>query len=206
MVNLGFLYALAVAVTALAAPSSASNSLVASLDARAPKACTNPANLLQNPSFESSKISEWHPSTKISYAIHLDSRSHERCMAKHLKARGSIMPTTRKSPLRRLWMEATRATMRYRLLVLPSCRMTRRSAKWSKTSRPARLAATSFRGPCTLPKMQHKELIIALLGWQFGLHVQEVLPKSLTLPSDPMCSRVMSQTPGRAANRRSTNG
>ncbi|PTD06132.1 hypothetical protein HYE67_007909 [Fusarium culmorum] len=39
MVNLGFLYALAVAVTALAAPPSASNSLVSSLDARAPKAC-----------------------------------------------------------------------------------------------------------------------------------------------------------------------
>ncbi|CZS75099.1 unnamed protein product [Fusarium graminearum] len=38
MVNLGFLYALAVAVTALAAPSSASNSLASSLDARAPKA------------------------------------------------------------------------------------------------------------------------------------------------------------------------
>ncbi|KAM0391305.1 hypothetical protein ACHAPZ_011460 [Fusarium culmorum] len=57
MVNLGFLYALAVAVTALTAPPSASNSLVSSLDARAPKACTNPANLLQNPSFESRKIS-----------------------------------------------------------------------------------------------------------------------------------------------------
>ncbi|CAF3497046.1 unnamed protein product [Fusarium graminearum] len=59
MVNLGFLYALAVAVTALAAPSSASNSLASSLDARAPKACTNPANLLQNPSFESSQIDPW---------------------------------------------------------------------------------------------------------------------------------------------------
>ncbi|RGP63522.1 hypothetical protein FSPOR_8575 [Fusarium sporotrichioides] len=50
MVTLGFLYALTVAVTALAAPSPASNSLVSSHDARATKACTNPSNLLQNPS------------------------------------------------------------------------------------------------------------------------------------------------------------
>ncbi|KAF4444169.1 hypothetical protein F53441_11227 [Fusarium austroafricanum] len=59
MVKLGLLFALAVAATTLAAPPAASNSLASSLNGRAAKTCTNPSNLLKNPSFESKTISPW---------------------------------------------------------------------------------------------------------------------------------------------------
>ncbi|KAJ3542051.1 hypothetical protein NM208_g4077 [Fusarium decemcellulare] len=63
MVNLEFVCSLAFAATTLAAPSGLFSSLLSSLESRAPKACTNPSNLIKNPSFESKSLSPWiyHP-------------------------------------------------------------------------------------------------------------------------------------------------
>ncbi|KAF4943374.1 hypothetical protein FSARC_14935 [Fusarium sarcochroum] len=63
MVKLELLCSLALAATTIAAPSGIFGSLFSSLESRAPKACTNPSNLIKNPSFESKSLSPWiyHP-------------------------------------------------------------------------------------------------------------------------------------------------
>ncbi|KAF5671865.1 hypothetical protein FDENT_10711 [Fusarium denticulatum] len=56
MVKIQLLYSLAVAASALAAPSGVLSNLFSSLDKRA---CTNPSNLLKNVGFESTSIKPW---------------------------------------------------------------------------------------------------------------------------------------------------
>ncbi|KAF5640811.1 hypothetical protein F52700_3522 [Fusarium sp. NRRL 52700] len=56
MVKIQLLYSLAVAASALAAPSGVLSDLLSSLDKRA---CSNPSNLLKNVGFESTSIKPW---------------------------------------------------------------------------------------------------------------------------------------------------